>query len=169
MPHKRFPTPIGRRFGRLVVEAELPSIKGRRRLSLVCDCGVIVTAMVDKLRAGRTKSCGCARVGHGWSKHPLYHVWRLIKQRCGDPNHRSYRSYGARGIAVCAEWSGDDPVPFITWALSHGWKPGLEIDRRENDRGYSPDNCRCITQLENANNRRRPTQGDVASFLSLPA
>ncbi len=42
-------------------------------------------------------------------------------------------------------------MPFYMWAISK-WAPGLEIDRIDNDKGYSPENCHFVTHTENINN-----------------
>lgn len=70
-----------------------------------------------------------------------------------------FRDYGARGIFVCSEWydksSGRHNVrAFAEWCLSHGWRPGLQIDRIDNNSGYSPDNCRFVSAADNDRNRR---------------
>jgi hypothetical protein len=69
-----------------------------------------------------------------------------MKQRCNNPKHPSYDRYGARGITVCKEWDVRASAPFVKWALANGYEEGLEIDRRDNDKGYSPDNCRWVTR-----------------------
>ena len=75
--------------------------------------------------------------------------------RCNDPTRREYPRYGGRGITVCPEWADPDSgtAAFACWALSAGWKPELQIDRLDNDGGYSPDNCRWVSCTENNNNR----------------
>lgn len=75
-----------------------------------------------------------------------------MKQRCLNPRCRAYRNYGERGITICDEWMEFEP--FLAWALSNGWEKGLEIDRVDNDGGYSPENCRFVTRTVNGNNRR---------------
>lgn len=76
-----------------------------------------------------------------------------MKERCYNVNHLNYDKYGGRGIAICEEWLHDAAI-FITWALANGWVKGLEIDRKDNDLGYNPDNCRAVTPLVNMRNKR---------------
>ena len=84
------------------------------------------------------------------SRHPLYGVWSSMRDRCSNPNNKSYHRYGGRGITVSDEWYRVEP--FIEWALKAGWKPGLQLDRTNNDGNYQPNNCRFVTRKENANN-----------------
>lgn len=58
-----------------------------------------------------------------------------------------------RGIRVCDEWDNSF-TSFNDWAISNGYRKGLEIDRIDNDQGYSPSNCRWTTRVVNANNKR---------------
>lgn len=76
-----------------------------------------------------------------------------MKYRCNNPRCRYYKDYGGRGIKVCEEWNSSEA--FIEWSLSHGYKDNLSIDRIDNDKGYSPDNCRWTTQEVQHNNTRR--------------
>lgn len=72
-------------------------------------------------------------------------------QRCTNPNSTYFPRYGGRGITVCPEWR--TRRNFKEWALSHGYRSDLTIDRIDNDKGYSPDNCRWVTPSQNCNNR----------------
>ncbi len=97
------------------------------------------------------------RTIHGYggnrNRHPLYHVWNAMKQRCTNSNHPSYPDYGGRGIAICEDWL-DHPATFIEWSLANGWRRGLTIDRRNNDGNYDPNNCRFVVRVvQNRNNR----------------
>jgi hypothetical protein len=76
----------------------------------------------------------------------------MIK-RAEDAGHKSYPFVGARGIRICSEWRNNFRA-FEEWALSNGYEQGLYIDREDNDKGYSPDNCRFITPEHSACNRR---------------
>ena len=85
--------------------------------------------------------------------------------RCEKPNHINYNLYGGRGIAVCDEWSGKDGFKnFHKWAMSNNWRPGLTLDRIDNDKGYSPDNCHFATQREQVRNRRTTKLYDYKGF-----
>jgi len=84
---------------------------------------------------------------HGESKTRLYRVYRGMIGRCHIESDGSYKSYGGKNIFVCDEWR-NDYVCFRAWALTNGYSKNLTIDRRDNQKGYSPLNCRWITQHE---------------------
>lgn len=90
--------------------------------------------------------------GDSYLNSGLYNVWRHMKKRCYNPNFSKYKYYGGRGISVCDEWKRSY-LSFKTWALSNGYDKALELDRKENDGNYCPDNCRFVTKLVNMNNR----------------
>ena len=81
----------------------------------------------------------------------LYRIWANAKYRCNNPNANNYKYYGGKGISFCEEWNSF--APFCEWALSNGYKDHLTLDRKETDKGYSPDNCRWVTIAEQDNNR----------------
>jgi hypothetical protein len=90
---------------------------------------------------------------HGKEPPRLYKAWQNMKFRCLNPTHPQFKDYGGRGITICAAWLRDY-VPFRDWSLANGWRPGLHLDRRDNDDGYHPGNCRFVPRVENANNTR---------------
>lgn len=84
----------------------------------------------------------------------LHHVLFLMKQRCYEKNAYAYNHYGGRGITVCDEWLKDSKK-FVIWSLQNGYADSLQIDRINNNKGYSPENCRWVDRLTNMNNTRR--------------
>lgn len=81
---------------------------------------------------------------------PTYHVWVGMRQRCANPADRSYPAYGGRGITVAAEWD-----QFERFYADMGEKPpGMSLGRIDNDQGYSKENCRWETPLQQGNNKR---------------
>lgn len=85
----------------------------------------------------------------------LYSTYHSMHQRCENKHHVNYPNYGGRGISVCGEWSGKDGfLNFKKWANKNYWAEGLTLDRKDNDKGYSPDNCRWVTKTQQSYNRR---------------
>ena len=88
---------------------------------------------------------------HGDYGSAEYRCWSHMKARCGNPKHRQFKHYGGRGISVCDRW-----MDYDNFLSDMGRRPTPEhsLDRRENDKGYTPENCRWSTRVEqNRNNR----------------
>ena len=124
-----------------------------------CECGTFKACEEYSVRSGRTKSCGCFnyenlksgnnRRKHGKHETRLYRIWKGIHARCDHPIGKS-QCY--KNVFYCDEWK--DFEPFYEWSMSHGYQDNLSIDRIDNDKGYSPDNCRWVTMKQQADNRR---------------
>lgn len=127
-----------------------------------CDCGNITVVTSSSLASGRTVSCGCynsekrleRNATHGHSNCKLYGVWNSMKARCYNKNNHAYNCYGGRGIKVCDEWINSFES-FFNWSTANGYEDNLTLDRIDVNGDYSPDNCRYVTYLTQANNTRQ--------------
>lgn len=152
---------IGETFNHLTITSlhhtrRTPNGTIRYYMTCKCDCGNECVKLLNKVRTGQAKSCGCFR-GKSHRKLAYYHktlanILTGMKQRCYNTNAEKYKNYGERGIKVCGEWLRDSDT-FIKWALHNGYKDGLQIDRIDVDGNYEPSNCRWITNRENAWNK----------------
>lgn len=82
----------------------------------------------------------------------IYQIWYAMVSRCTVPTYHQYESYGGRGITVCEEWK--QFADFLAWVLSSDYDPAKTIDRKDNNAGYAPDNCRWATSKEQGRNKR---------------
>lgn len=163
--HGNFVDLEGAKVDRLLVTGYAGRMRGAHAWNCVCDCGNTAVALGKelKLRYG-ARSCGCASkekahlsaVTHGMKRTRTYRIWSGMKQRCHNPKNPDYPAYGGRGIFVCKEWMDS----FDAFLRDMGACPGdtLTIERKSNDDGYKPGNCRWASMAEQAKNRRMPTR-----------
>lgn len=157
----------GNRYGRLLVTGQAPSVrlkngKNRRKVFATCDCGVSKDYTLAKLRYGSTQSCGCLKLQHitthGLSKKykdpawKVYSAWNDMKNRCLCKTHRSYPSYGGRGITVHEPWHA-----FEVFFRDMGMPPSKahSLGRIDNDGGYHPGNVEWQTMYQQMRNTRK--------------
>ena len=126
-----------------------------------CECGNVVNVLADSLKSGNTKACGCEsrsglekRTTHGKSKDRLYRIWQGMRNRCNLSTNTYYHNYGGRGISVCEEWNKSFEC-FYEWAMSHGYKDNLTLDRMDNAGNYEPNNCHWKDRFYQMNHMRR--------------
>ena len=130
--------------------------KKRKHIKVVCpNCNKEKNMRSDAYKIRKSDMCSkCSLLfnkqlfvsDHGLDiSHPLYRRWTGMIRRCKDP--KKANSYLNKGIAVCDEWK--DYKNFYEWSIENGFNESLELDRIDEDKGYSPDNCQWITHYEN--------------------
>lgn len=159
-------------FGRLIVIGQPFFIRRKsstkRRAIAVCECEChrITAVECSHLKGGLIRSCGCLRSDttrmlasqrnrtHGLSTllnsgtASPYENWKGMRSRCLNDNYHASSRYKGRGITICEEWI-EDAKAFCNWAYSNGWKPGMTLDRIDNDGNYCPENCQFLTKNQN--------------------
>ncbi len=165
---------IGEVFGRWTVLERATNTKHGETVWLCrCECGIEREVLGNNLRRKISKSCGCLhneqlgarQYTHGLSTHPLFHVWWHMVDRCTNAQNKAYKYYGERGIKVCDRWLN---ITFFVSDMFSSYKPGLTIERVDNNGNYELGNCEWVTRKEQVNNRRNTLMFTVGSLtLSL--
>lgn len=163
----------GLTFGALTALHPVGSNGKKMSWAFSCQCGRITTKVgadvTKEAKRGGTPNCGCMSKQlmaaknrtHGMTKHPAYWVWRSMQDRCRLPTHQAYHNYGARGIAVCAAWAS---FPQFWKDMGPTYLPGLTLEREDNNKGYSPENCSWATHKAQARNRRSSLAVDIPAL-----
>lgn len=158
----------GQRFGRLlVVEKSTEKPRKGQFWKCLCDCGTKCLAVTSHLTTGFKRSCGCLKressrrtalkhgIGdksrkHGMYRTSEYRIWSMMRQRCSNPKTARYARYGGRGISVCDRW-----MSFENFYADMGPRPSPKhsVERKDNNAGYSPENCVWTTHRSQSRNK----------------
>lgn len=152
---------IGQKFNRCTIVGYVAgSRKKPAKYIYKCDCGNIGRASGNSFKNGNTKSCGCYKnevfkvfvQKHGKYLSSEYRAWAAMIQRCSNRENRNFKNYGSRGIKVCKRWRS-----FENFYADMGDRPSAKhsVDRQNNNKGYSKQNCRWATLKQQNSNTRR--------------
>lgn len=131
---------------------------GRMSWQCQCVCGNEITLLTEEVRTERPFSCGCTKRPRSYKSHAhLYKRWDSMRQRV-KPTSRHRRHYHGKGITICERWQSYDNFKAD---MGDSFRPELSLDRIDNAKGYSPDNCRWVSMKVQSNNK------DTCVYMTL--
>lgn len=172
---------VGKKINKWTILEEVPREKGKKKEFICrCDCGTVAKKKSYEVYSGHTTNCGCVRreknvkrnkskkqkeaVKKAWVErrggeeknlkdNPEYSSWAHMKYRCYNKNCKQYKDYGGRGIKVCDRWLDS----FQNFFKDMGRRPegNYSLERVDNNKGYSPDNCVWADRITQRNNQRK--------------
>lgn len=121
----------------------------KRLVILACPfCGNTKTFQLGNLHKEKSLRC----ISDICRRGSLSNRYYGMINRCYNDKVKSYRTHGAKGIRVCSLWL-NEPLEFVKWAKTNGFKEELFLDRIDNNKDYSPENCRWVTSSDSCMNR----------------
>lgn len=157
---------INQQFGELTVLYRDES--NTTKFVCACSCGKTTSTTKQRLKNGRTKSCGCMKSAyladaarkHGGYKDgknsPEYQSYIAMIHRCYDPKRKGWEYYGGKGILVEDRWREPSPQGFLNFLQDMGERPeGTSLDRIDGNKNYSKENCRWASARVQAHNTNK--------------
>lgn len=121
------------------------------------------------------------KIKHNLTNHKLFSVYRGMLNRCYRVTNDNYKYYGGKGVRISEEWldKENEFMNFYTWAVNNGYEKHLKIDRKDNNKDYSPENCRWVTDKEQIRNRSNTCKvlyngseisiGELSDMVGIPS